>query len=229
MPIVLKSVTNANGNTGTLTFNHTVDAASNAIFVGVSIRNSTSQTVTGVAWFGPGDDVGVAFTVVKVKSNGTDVRAEIWELLDPAITGAGQITVTLSATAKLVAGAIDLSGVDNTAIASNTASNSGNDQTVTLTLTSTLDTSLCFDTAAVEYGSLVTLTVGGSQTQRWNDATGTLLADVRGAGSTIAGNGSITMTWAIGGVLNRQWASVACEILASKGQPGQLAQIGVGQ
>ncbi len=82
------AASSSNTGTGTaasLTWSHTVGASgvNRFMIVGVSIRNSSSQTATNVTYNGTN------MTVVGQSTNGTNARVEIWRLIAPA--GRGEV------------------------------------------------------------------------------------------------------------------------------------------
>jgi uncharacterized repeat protein (TIGR01451 family) len=208
----------SNSNTGTvtaasLTWAHTIGAAgvNRILIVGVSIRNSSSQTVSNVTYNGTN------LTLVGQSTNSTNARVEIWRLIAPA-TGAHNVVVTLSAAARFVGGAASFTGVSQTASLALGAffPATGNTPTPTVNVTSVLQGQLVIDTIA--NANLATATaapcVGAGQTQRWTDRTtnGTAGNNTPGAGSTEPGpaaGGTVAMTWRLegcSGATNRQWA-----------------------
>ena len=217
--IAFDSASSANtgaGTTASLTWSHTVGASgvNRILIVGVSIRNSASQTVSAVTYNG------VALTQVGQTTNSTNARVELWRLIAPA-TGAHNIIVTLSAAARFVAGAASFTGVSQTpALAlGGYFSATGNTPTPTVTVDSVAEGQLVIDTIANNNLANATAApcVGAGQTQRWSDRTTNNVAgnNTPGAGSTEpapVGGGSVTMTWTLqgcSGTNNRQWASGA--------------------
>lgn len=207
------SASTGTGTASTLTWSHTVGATgtNRILIVGVSIRNSSSQTVSGITYAGSG------LTLVGQTTNSNNARVEIWRLIAPA-TGANNVVVTLSAAARFVGGASSFTGVSQTpALALGTYfSNIGNTFTPTVNVTGVAPGQLVIDTIA--NNTLATTTalpcVGAGQTQRWNNRTSnsTSSNNTPGAGSTEPGpatHGTVTMSWTLGGcsgATNRQWA-----------------------
>jgi len=208
----------SSSNTGTataasLTWSHVVGAAltNRMLIVGISIRNSSSQTVSTVTY------AGASLTLVGQTTNGTNARVEIWRRIAPA-TGTNNIVVTLSAAARFVGGAASFSGVSQTpALALGSYfSATGNTTTPTVAVTSVAEGQVVIDTIA--NANLATGTalpcVGTSQTQRWANRTSNSTAgnNTPGAGSTEPGpigGGTVTMSWRLegcSGANNRQWA-----------------------
>jgi hypothetical protein len=185
------------------TWSHTVGTGGNRILiVGVSIRNSSSQTVSGVTY------AGAPLTNIGVRDNGTVVRIEMWGLVNPP-SGTANVVVTLSsaADAKTVCGATSWTGVHQTTPLGTFVSATGSTNAPTVNATSAT-TEVVHDTVAAQ--GTVTATVGAGQTQRWNAGTsgGSAASNVRGAGSTEPGAATVTMSyslsasasWAIGAV-----------------------------
>jgi uncharacterized repeat protein (TIGR01451 family) len=214
--IAFDAASSANTGTGTgasLTWSHTVGSSgtNRILIVGVSIRNSSSQTVGGVTYAGTG------LTLVGQSTNSTNARVEIWRLLAPA-TGVNNIVVTLSAAARFVGGAASFTGVSQTASLAlgSFFSATGNTPTPTVNVTSVQQGQLVIDTIAnANIGTAAAAPcVGAGQTQRWGNRTtnGTAGNNTPGAGSTEpgpAGGGTVTMSWTLegcSGATNRQWA-----------------------
>ena len=198
--IAVDSTSNANGgttNVSSLTWAHTVGAASNRILiVAVALRNS-SVTVTSVKY----GAASLTF-VGAVADSGAHVRVEMWKLVGPA-SGTANIVVTLSAAKRIVGGAISFSGVNpNTPNGTFSSASSTGSTTPSVVVSSTAG-ELVVDAVAPE-GDAGSLTVGGGQTQRWNTLTGTGSSEVRGAASTEPGAASVTMSWTLGS--SKPWA-----------------------
>lgn len=206
------------GQAGSLTWSHTVSSGNNRILiVGVSIRNSSSQTVGSVTYGGTG------LTFVGATTNSTNARVEIWRLLAPA-TGTNNIVVTLAASAngRFVGAAASFTEVDQTTPLGPYFSNTGNTATPTVNVTSVAQNELVIDTIANNTldTSVALPCVGGGQTQLWNNRTtnGSSSNNTPGAGSTEpgpAGGGTVTMSWTLQGCsggTNRQWATGAVAI-----------------
>jgi uncharacterized repeat protein (TIGR01451 family) len=214
--IAFDAASSANTGTGTaasLTWSQTVGSSgtNRILIVGVSIRNSSNQTVSGVTY------AGTSLTLVGQSTNSTNVRVEIWRLIAPA-TGANNIVVTLSAAARFVGGAASFTGVSQTASLAlgSFFSATGNTPTPTVNVTSVQQGQLVIDTIANANIGTATAApcVGTGQTQRWSNRTtnGTAGNNTPGAGSTEpgpVGGGTVTMSWKLegcSGATNRQWA-----------------------
>lgn len=227
MPIQKESVKAvSSGGTNTISIPITISSsAERALFVGTSIRNSGSQTVSTVTFTLDGAEESQFFTQIAAVSNGTTVRSEIWGLLAPD-SGSGTVTITLSATCQAIGGAIEVSGVDQTGLPTTTATATGSSTSPSVTISSVTE-HLVLDTVAIqELGTLGVPTVGSGQTEQWSLGTGILTTDVYGVGSTEPGASSVTMDWSL--LVSRPWATVTIDIVASVSGFG-LALIGVGR
>jgi uncharacterized repeat protein (TIGR01451 family) len=210
------AASSANTGTGTassLTWPHAVGAlgSNRVLIVGVSIRNSASQTVSSVTFNGTG------LNLVGQTTNSTNARVEIWRLIAPA-TGSHNVVVNLSAAARFAGGAASFTGVSQTpALAFGSYfSATGNTTTPTVNVTGVGQGQLVVDTIANANLGTATVApcVGAGQTQRWSDRTtnGTAGNNTPGAGSTEpgpVGGGTVTMSWRLEGCSgsnNRQWA-----------------------
>ena len=202
--ICFDAVSSSTPATGiSFTWSHTVGTGGNRILiVGVSIRNSSSQTVAGVTY------AGAPLTNIGVGDNGSVVRIEMWRLVNPP-SGTANVVVTLSSAsdAKTVCGATSWTGVHQTTPLGTFVSATGSTNAPTVNATSAT-TEVVHDTVAAQ--GTVTATVGAGQTQRWNAGTsgGSAASNVRGAGSSEPGAATVTMSyslsasasWAIGAV-----------------------------
>jgi hypothetical protein len=191
------SAVNSSTSTNTLSWSHTTSGSDRILIVGVSIRNESSETVSTVT-YGTGN-----LTFVGSATNGTLSRAEIWQLVNPA-TGTNTVTVTLSGNSKFVGGAATFTGVHQTTPLGTFASATGNSTTPSVNVTSA-EGEAVVDTLA-QRNSATTAAADSSQTERWNAVTsgGTNATNVRGAGSTEPGAGTVTMSWTL--TSSRPWA-----------------------
>jgi hypothetical protein len=200
------SANNGTGTTNTLTWSHTTNNQTNRILiVGVSIRNTTGQTVVypgGVTYNG------VALTRLGVAQySGTTARMEMWYMLAPPVN-TYTVSVTLTAAAAMVGGSATFYNVDQvapTGFVSNFGSSYGTD-TAYVDVPSAPG-ELVVDTVA-QQSSTSTLSTGSGQTNLWLNVTntGSNSANVRGGGSYEAGATNVRMSWTISGTTNRNWA-----------------------
>ena len=174
------------------TWSHTTSGANRVLIVGVIIRNSSSETVTSVTYSG------VAMSLVAAQSNGTSVRAELWQLVAPQ-TGAHNIVATIAPGTAMACGAMSFTGVNQTTPIDATNSNTGTSATPTVTVTTVTNHAWLVDTLAFRSSGTPgnpTGTAGSGQTQRWS---GYFEADpVRGKGSSEgpqASAGGVVMDW----------------------------------
>jgi hypothetical protein len=212
--IAFDAASSTTANAGSVTWSHTVAGANRVLLVGVSIRNNAGQTVSGVTY------AGQPLTPVVSLSNGTSVRAELWQRVGPA-TGANNVVVTLSASARFVAGAVSFTGVDQTNPIDAFNSNSGSSNAPAVNVATVTDYAWVVDTLANRVNA--TAAAGAGQTQRWNNATGGGTNNVRGAGSTEGPKfppGAVTMSWTLSS--SQDWALTAA---ALKPVPGTAALI----
>ncbi len=205
MALTIDVASSANGGgtaVSSLTWAHTCGASANLLRVGVSLRNGSSQTVTGITYNG------VALTFVGAIANGTTVRSEFWKLAAPTTGSSQNIVVTLSAAALVIAGAESYNGADSVLGAAVTAVGAGTAPSV---VASSATGEIVADTLTCSSGAGRTITVGAGQTQRWNLQTGTSGADEISGGSTEAGAASVTMSWTISS--SETWAIIAVPIM----------------
>jgi hypothetical protein len=169
-----------NATAASFTWSHTVSGSNRILVVGVSIRNTQNETVTNVTY------AGTPLTFVGARSNETSARVEIWQLVAPAV-GTDNVVVTLSATAKIIGGAISLTGVDQTTPIGASAFTAGSSTNPTLTLTNVATSAWVIDALAFRSTgtSGPTATPGGGQDQRTSGYT-----ETGGQGPNIRGKGS---------------------------------------
>ncbi|NOZ53983.1 MAG: hypothetical protein GXP08_12790 [Gammaproteobacteria bacterium] len=200
-------------NTNSLVWNHTVTGVNRALLVGVTLRNNSAQTVSGVTY------AGVSLSLVAVQSNGSSIRVELWQLVAPA-TGNNEIAVGLSANARVVAGAVSFTGVDQAMPIDAANSASGNSTTPTVNVTTLTPNAWLMDVQGEQNFTfaLFAPNSGAGQALRWSALSGTcggfFCQRVRGAGSTIgpqAVAGVVNMNWSWFW-LPRRWAIVAVAI-----------------
>ncbi|MCL5669131.1 MAG: hypothetical protein M1392_03920 [Gammaproteobacteria bacterium] len=180
-------------------WSHTVGAGSNRILI-VGVSTLSGQTVTSVTYTGPSASVAPLTLVgALTNGNGTNIRGELWRLVAPE-AGTGTITVTVSAGAKWVGGAVSLTGVDQTSPIDANNFASGTSTAPSVTVTTVSNNAWVVDTLA--YAQSATATVGTGQSQRWNTDTvgGTPATNVGGAGSSKGPNtpaGAVAMSWTL--------------------------------
>lgn len=203
---------NGSSNSSPFGWNHTVGAGTNRLLVvGVSLRNSSAQTVTAATFNG------VALTPLVQRSNGTDARVEIWYLANPAV-GTFPIQITYNnGNTRVVGGAVSLTGVQTANPFDGTATNIGNSTAagaVTATVTTTVANAWVVD--AVSSRTTLTMTAAPSRAERWNVTTsGGDPVRISGAGSTrgpIAVPAAVTMNWTASAMGNPAWAIVVAGI-----------------
>lgn len=193
-----------------LTFSHTVTATRGRRLVVVGVNWVGAETVSTVTY------AGTALTRLGGAAN-TTTKSDIWYLKAPA-TGANNVVVTLSAAqTEWAAGAVSVTGVDQTTPLGSIATATGSDlNTMTLAVT-TIARDLVIDSLCVNNNFTLSATVGAGQTQRWNVVLNT---DQRlGLGSTeIATTTSTTMSWSpVWGSGSGTWASAGVGIRGSAG------------
>ncbi len=157
----------AKGNGNSLNWTHTVAAGTNRLLiVGVSWRSDAGQSVSGVTY------AGQAMTPVVEKSQPAAapatprVTVQIFRLVNPPV-GTNSVSVTLSAAAQVVGGALGLSGVDQTTPIEASSSNAGRSKKPNVSVTTLTNNAWVVDTVArVAVGTLTP-----NRTELWNIVT----------------------------------------------------------
>jgi hypothetical protein len=210
-PAVVDQSSSATASTASLTWSHTVGTGANRLLVvGVAIRNA-NNVVSAVSY------AGKALTFLQARNNhDAAVRVEQWYLIAPP-SGSGNVTVTLSGSAKVVGGAVSFTGANQVApfrgLAVNGSTDTGtNDPTVT---DSSGASELVVSAVATDGNAGKTLTPMTGQSQAWNLYYGTAGGDVAGGGSTATGTAGLTMGWTKG--KNAKWALAAAVIKPAVG------------
>lgn len=178
-----------NSDALTVTWSHTVSGSDRLLVVGVSMSLWDSpQEVTGVTYNG------VALTRLRRDLVSTVMSSEIWYLVAPE-TGTHDIVVTKNDTefgAK--AGAVSFTGVDQTnpMNAHNGGDGDGLDNTVSTTVTTTVDDCFLFDTLLLANNDPADVTNGGATVQ-WSESNFSEL--YAGSTQSVGAAGSHDSTW----------------------------------
>jgi len=210
LPITWDSVSStqtANGGATSLSWSHTVGSGQDRILlVGVSIRNSGSQTVSTVTFNGTG------LTRLGFQDNSTNARVELWYLKNPSSV-TNNVIVTLSTSAVCVGGAVSLSNVDQVTTFGTFASTIGAGDGVPTPDVATLDVTsangeIVVGALAKMYNDAVTPRAQYQQAQRWNLwTTNGTLADLLGVGILKGGSApTAQLYWDLSGTNWQQWA-----------------------
>jgi hypothetical protein len=199
-----------------ISFSHTTGAGQNRLLVvGVSWNSGSDVRTISSVTFTP--TAGSAQNLAKAvgRTHSTQNRdSALYYLVNPgsAVSGTVAINFTPGSVANgIVAGAINLAGVDQTTpIGVTNSADSGSTQNMapTVTLTGLSGNELVIDNLFMGgTTSSQTVTVGSGQTQRWNDFAG----NTRAGGSTEqAASASVTMNWTA--ATNGYWDIVAAAI-----------------
>ena len=205
-PAVVDQSSSKTASTSSLTWSHTVGTgASRLLVVGVAIRNA-NNVVRGVSY------AGEAMTFLQARNNHDGaVRVEQWFLVAPP-SGTANVTVTLSGGAKVVGGAVSLTGANQVSpfrgLAVNGSTDTGtNDPTVA---DSSGANELVVSTVATDGNAAKSLAPASGQSQAWKLAYGTSGGDDVGAGSTATGSANLIMGWTKD--KNAKWAIAAAVV-----------------
>ncbi|MEE8224927.1 MAG: pilus assembly PilX N-terminal domain-containing protein, partial [candidate division NC10 bacterium] len=170
-----------NATAASFTWSHTVSGSNRILVVGVSMRNKSGETVSGVTY------AGTPLTFVGTRDNEISARVEIWRLVAPAV-GTDNVVVTLSASAKIVGSAVSLTGVDQATPVAASSFTAGSSTNPNLTLNAVATSAWVIDALAFRStgSSTPTATPGGGQVQRASGFTesGGQPVNIRGKAST---------------------------------------------
>lgn len=204
--IEFDNTTPFNGNCGfpavsECSFSHEVGAVpgiSRILIVGVSPIGG--ETVTSVEYNN------VALTEIRSDDDGGTTHSSLWYLLDPP-RGIYNVDVQLSANDDVAIGATSLNYVNQADPIGTDNGNTGNDDTPTVSVITTIDDSWIIDVVGTLWGPM---TEGTGQIERWDVVEGF----TAGAGSTEATttSGSYTMSWTNEDGAN-EWSISAAEII----------------
>ena len=196
--------------TFTGSWNHTTTSAANRyLVVGIDIDLSTrAGNATGVVYGTEGGGPNQAMTLLGSISNGTNVRSELWGLVNPA-AGTHQITATISnpntRNYTVVAGSQSFSNVDQFAPVGTVATATNTSATPTVT---TVNGARDYVVDTVAFNSNVAQDEGPQQDKRYGIVT-TTLTNFSGAGSGAHGWQNVTMSWSNAGATSTTWAMAA--------------------
>ncbi|HVS25963.1 MAG TPA: DUF6701 domain-containing protein [Burkholderiales bacterium] len=195
--------TSSAASSTTFSWTHTASGANRVVIVGVSY---ISPSATATATYG-----GTSMTLVGSQFTAADSRMAMFSLVNPP-TGAQTVTVTLTAapTQGFVGGSVSFTGANQTTPTGTFVSAIGTTSPASLTVTSATG-ELVIDTLQCDNGC-VSITPGGSQTQRWNLNAGA--GGNFGGGSTAAGAATVTTTWTF---TSDNWAYGAVSVKAAVG------------
>ena len=189
------------GAATSLTWSHTVNSGDNRILtVGLSLISGQSTSVT----YG-----GNAMTLAG-RHIGTHT-IEIWRLLSPMV-GTANIVANFSGSLEAIGGAAAFDGVDQTNPTGVFAGAGTDSGTASVTVASAVG-DLVIDTMFVDLPTAVT--AQGGQTEHWELTNGRT-----GAGSTKAGDTSVTMSWTLASA--DEWDIGAVSLKAAPSGPGLL-------
>jgi len=155
------------GNNGSgatsITWTHVVGSGSDRLMlIGVSIR-TTTVSVSSIT-------VGSQnATFIRADNNGTNIRAELWYLLNPT-AGSQTVTVNLSGTSKAAGGSCTYTGVNQTSPFDTNNANTGTSTTPNCSITLAGTNEWTFHNIAWQ-GIATVSSHDSGQTDRWNQAT----------------------------------------------------------
>ena len=140
------------------------------------------------------------------------VKSALWYLINPPIVTGDVVLTAGSGSGDIAMGAATYTGVDGNTPFGSSATATGTSTTASVAVTSAAN-ELVVDVVAANNA---TLSVGASQTSRWNTA---VSGSVRGAHSQEAGAASVTMSWTVGSSV--AWATLGVALKQATTTGGQ--------
>jgi len=212
MAIAFDAASSVSGtNVSSLSWSHATASLTNGIVIVTGGGyNWAAWSVSNCTY----DAVGITKKFDYVRPSGDKDHITAWYKVAPA-AGSKQIVLSFSATLETAAaGAVTLSGVDQSTPLDTAATAAGSSGNPTVAVSSATD-DLVFDIVLVSYGSGGTITPDASQTQRWEKES---IGAYSYGCSTKPGAASVTMTWTQSGGL---WIIGGCSInpAAAAGPP----------
>ena len=189
-----------------LTFSHTILnlGSDRLLMVELAIGNGIGATAVSYA--------GQALTFLAGQtSNGNEIRTELWYLVAPPLASLGTVSVTLPSAQKVVAGAANFYGVDQTSPFGTPVTGWGNTGPASVTVAAGSGDMVVDVAGAIRVTSS---SVGAGQSQLFTQKNGTGTGDVWGVSSTEPGAASVVMSenFTTQGGAGDKWAAVAVAI-----------------
>lgn len=211
----------ADGGGGTsLTFSHTCTGSELLLIVGVAVISGSASDVTSVTYNG------VAMTAIpswNQVSGGGSCRSKGYYLIAPA-TGAHNVVITVSPAVNIIAaGATSFTGADQTTPLGTANTATADNATATVDIASATG-EIVIDCVATLRS---TITVGASQTSRWEQEN--IFSTFSGGGSTEPGATTVTMSWTLGASGDSDsWAIGGVSVKPSAGGGATARIVGTG-
>lgn len=208
MALAIDAISSTHGTGSSLTFAHTCSGSNRLLIVWVSYFDS-ADTPTGATYNG------VAMTAIpsSTAANGNYKIAGFY-LIAPA-TGTNNVVVSFSGDmSDMGAGAVSLTDAHQTVPLGTAVTATGTNTTPSVTV-STSAGEIVVDGLVIVHGG--TLTVDGSQTQRWNSIASNGFEKYAGSTETASG-ASTAMSW--GNSSSQAWAQGAVPVKPVSGGGG---------
>lgn len=217
MALAVDAVSSTGGSGSSFSWSHTCSGSNRVLLLGIGWYD-TADTVSSITY----NSVAMTLVPSSTATNG-QYTAALYYLTDPT-TGSNTISVTFTGSVFDFGGvALSVTGADQSTPLGTANTASGTSTTPSVTITSASG-ELVLDTLIIAHSG--TLTVGGSQTQRWNAITGG--GFIKGGASTEDGAASVTMSWS--NSTSQDWAITGVPIKPVITASGihQLSTTGVG-
>lgn len=183
MALAIDAVSSAGGSASSFSWAHTCAGSDRVLLLGISWYD-TIDTISSVTYNS------VAMTLVPSSSKSIGQYTTVLYYLVAPATGSNTVAVTFTnAVFDFGGGAVSFTGADQSTPLGTANTASGTSTTPSVAITSTTG-EIVLDTLIITHSG--TLTVDGSQTQRWNSTGGGF---TKYAGSTEDGASTTTMSW----------------------------------
>lgn len=198
--VTVDAVSTSTASGSSVTMSHTTSGVNRLLYVGISLDNEGSETVSSVAYNG------IPLTFLGSATEANNIRVEVWYLVDPPL-GTHNLTVTFSAdlTRNAAVGAVTFTGVDQNLPFGSLSGNQASTGTVASTSVSSTSTEVVVDTVGCE--DCASLSAGSGQSVLWNFGGSFGSPEAFGGASIKTGSSTTTMSWNLGS--SAPWAITA--------------------
>lgn len=212
MAVTLGNISSASGNTTTLSWNHTTTSGSDKE-IRVCVSLAPGESVSSVVWDAATENI--SGTLIRAEQNTGSVRAEIWQINDPSGGVTRQIDVTCVTKARLVAGAVDLTGAGADSGVDDVGGNGDAGTSSNISPTNVVGDDFVVDALAMQANQGGT--TGANQTDIYNTG---FHASIGGAASHQDGTNGAAMSWTF---VSADYAHAAVRVPAAAAPAPELS------